>query len=61
MKAENPSNEGQVIDDELVLVPEGIYDLWFLDYQTRFMLGKTPKLYMRFKIVECGEHKDKFS
>ena len=45
-----------VDDEELLIVKPGIYDLAFVDFETKQMfMGKAPKLIMWFRIVTMGE------
>jgi hypothetical protein len=46
---------GEIWGEELPLIPEKIYDLGYLDYSTSLMMGKNPKLVIRFQIVEQGD------
>jgi hypothetical protein len=38
------------------LVPDGRYDLGFIEFSTRLMNGRNPKLHLRFGITEIGDH-----
>ena len=49
---------GQIWGGELPLVPDGKYDLGFLDYFTALKYGRSPKLVVRFKIIEMGDYFD---
>ncbi len=51
-----PIHSGQIWGEELPLIPEKLYDLGYVDFYTRMMMGKSPKLVIRFKILELGEH-----
>ena len=51
-----PINSGQIWGEGLPLIPEKVYDLGFIDYSTMLMMGKSPKLVMRFNVVEQGEY-----
>ena len=42
--------------DDSPLIPEGKYELAFVDYSTWIFLGKQPKAVIRFRIVDPGEY-----
>ncbi len=48
---EEPEEGGGVVEGETVLVPEGEYELRYVDYETRRYYG-SPKVVVRFSIVE---------
>lgn len=41
---------------DLVLVPDGQYELAYIGHQTTFMFRKVPKLVVSFRIITMGEH-----
>lgn len=49
-------NTGEIWGEELPQIPEKVYDLGYVGFSTWMMMGKSPKLVIRFKIVELGEH-----
>jgi len=51
-----PIHSGQIWGDELSLIPEKNYEFVFFDYSTKLMLGKNPKLVLRFKIMDFGDY-----
>ena len=49
----------QLDGDRPVLVPPGVYDVAFDGYSTFMMLGRAPKVHLRFRIMTMGEHFEK--
>src|ERR1700690_2675495 len=41
------------------LIPPGVYDLKFLQYETALMFGRQPKLILTFGICSMGDHFEK--
>jgi hypothetical protein len=46
-------------DDYKPLIPNGIYEAQCIKHDKKFVLGKTRKVFLNFKIVEPGEHQGK--
>lgn len=40
-------------------LPDRIYEAQCISYDSKFVLGKTKKLFLNFKIIEMGEHQGK--
>ena len=51
-----PIHSGQIWGEESPLIPERKYDLVLVDYSTALMLGKCPKLVLRFRVMEFGDY-----
>lgn len=43
-----------VIDDDLSLIDEGVYEAKIIDWETKKIFGKNRSLYVHFKICELG-------
>ena len=41
------------------LIPDGTYEAQCIKYDEKFVLGKSRKLFLNFKIVDLGEHHGK--
>jgi hypothetical protein len=41
------------------MLPNGIYDAQCVKYDSKFVLGKTRKVFLNFRIIEQGEHNGK--
>lgn len=55
-----PNNAiAQLDGDRPVLIAPGLYDVAFAGYSTFMMLGRAPKLHLRFRIMTMGEHFEK--
>jgi hypothetical protein len=46
-------------DDYRPLIPNGIYEAQCIKYDEKFVLGKTRKVFLNFKVVEPGKHQGK--
>ena len=46
-------------DDDLVLIPEGEYELSYQYHATWLYMGRIPKVIVAFRIFDMGEHYDK--
>jgi len=51
---EEPNEGGGIVDGECVLVPEGEYELRYVDYETATYYG-SPKVVVHYAIVEPDE------
>ena len=51
---EEPAEGGGIVDGECVLVPEGEYELRYVDYETATYYG-SPKVVVHYAIVEPDE------
>ena len=51
---EEPAEGGGIVDGECVLVPEGEYELRYVDYETTAYFG-SPKVVVHYAIVEPDE------
>ena len=51
-----PINSGQVWGEQLPLIPEKVYDFGYLGYSTALMLGRNPKLVIKFQVMEYGDY-----
>lgn len=45
--------------DYYELIPDGVYDAQCVKYDTKFVLGKTRKTFLRFKIITEGKYHGK--
>ena len=52
----NPDGEISVDIGDLVRVPPGEYQLAFESYRTALVYGRIPKVGLKFKIIDQGEH-----
>ena len=59
MSADIHSLADYVPDDELVLVPEGNYELAYQKHDTWLYMGRYPKVKITFRIFSFGEHHNK--
>jgi len=59
MSAEILSLSGYHSDDDLILIPEGEYQLSYQYHETWVWMGKAPKLSITFRIFDMGEHNNK--
>ena len=50
-----PIHSGQIWGEELPLIPAKKYEFGLIDYATKLMLGKNPKLVLRFKVLDYGD------
>jgi hypothetical protein len=50
------NNQFGIYKDDLVRIPDGIYELRYVGYSTSMMMGKSPKIAMRLQVVEYGDH-----
>jgi len=46
-------------DDYKPLIPNGIYEVQCIKYDNKFVLGKTRKTFLNFKILDNNEHQGK--
>ena len=46
-------------DDYKPLIPNGIYEVQCIKYKNKFVLGKTRKTFLNFKILDNGVHQGK--
>lgn len=46
-------------DDYKPLIPNGIYEAQCIKYDNAFVLGKTRKTFLNFKIIGSGDHQGK--
>lgn len=47
------------VNDYWNLIPNGTYEAQCINYDEKFVLGKTRKIFLNFKITELGEHNEK--
>ena len=59
MNAEIHSLSDYIPDDDLILVPDGEYELSYQHYKTWLYQGRYPKVVVAFRIFDLGEHNDK--
>jgi len=59
MKAQIHTLSEYIADDDLVLLPEGEYQLSYQYHSTWFYMGKYPKLVVLFRVFDPGQHNDK--
>ncbi len=59
MSAEIKHFPDQLPDDDLVLVPDGEYQLSYRFHTTWLYMGRIPKVVVVFRIADYGEHFDK--
>lgn len=46
-------------EDYKPLLPNGKYEVQCVDFDNKFCLGKTRKIFLNFKILDPGEYQDK--
>ena len=42
--------------DDSPLIPEGIYELGYVDYSTWVFMGRQPKVIIRFRVIDPGDY-----
>jgi hypothetical protein len=45
--------------DGYPIVPDGVYEAQCINYDKKFVLGRTRKVFLKFKILDLGEHHGK--
>jgi hypothetical protein len=43
-------------NDYWIRIPDGTYEAQCINYDEKFVLGKSRKLFLNFKITGCGKH-----
>ncbi len=59
MSAQIHSLSDYIADDDLVLVPEGQYELSYKHHATWLYMGRFPKVAITFRIMDLGDHYEK--
>jgi len=59
MNAQIHSISDYIADDDLILVPEGQYELAYQYHATWLYMGRYPKVSVTFRIMDIGEHYEK--
>jgi hypothetical protein len=56
--AAQQSDDAEVDGPRPPLIKPGVYDFRFIDWSTRYLFGRRPKLMLRFKVITMGEYFD---
>ena len=59
MSADIHSLSDYIPDDDLILIPDGEYQLSYRHHVTWNFMGRSPKLIITFRIMDMGEHYEK--